>query len=225
MKRIDQTTPSAPVNDPGDSLPQAQLSALVDGELDAAATRFLLRRLEHDGELRRSWEQWHLAGACLRRTPLALLPAGFAARVGAALDAEAAPRRSGSPLRWAGGAAVAASVALLALLAARPPEGSTPVPAAPVASSGQVAEAPVREQDLRPDSARVPARTVAATSGPQLATDRYGRSVITDPRIEAYLVRHNQALQAQGRGGFMPYVQVVAQPAQGTVRPASDGAR
>jgi len=209
---------------PADS--RAQLSALLDGELDAPASRFLLRRLDHDASLRGSWEDWHVAGACLRRTPIVLLPGGFAARVSAALAGERTPRRGHPALRWAAGAAVAASVALLALLAAQPPEVATPPAPEPgaIAAAGEVAESPLRERDLRPDYARVAAQPVAATQGPQLTTDQYGRDVITDPRIEAYLVRHNQALQAQGRGGFLPYVQVVAQPAGGTVRPA-DGAR
>lgn len=204
---------------------EAQLSALVDGELDAQETRFLLRRLDHDAGLRRSWASYHLAGNCMRRTPMLLVPDGFAARVSAALDAEQAPRRGfGTVARWTGGAAVAASVALLALLAARPsPESVGPSPT--IASSGAVAESPLREQDLRPDFSRIPAQTVAATQSRELGQGT-GQGFISDPRIEAYLVRHNQALQAQGRASFVPYVYVVAQPGQGTVRPASaDGLR
>jgi negative regulator of sigma E activity len=223
MNRTDDQSPHALQGIPGDTQPQAQLSAFLDGELDGQASRFLLRRLEHDAALRQCWDDWHVAGACLRRSPIRLLPAGFAGRVSAALEQERVPRRGHAVLRWAGGVAVAASVAVLALLAAQPQPSVAPGPDAPsMAASGQVAEAPLRESDLTPEHARVAAQTVAAVQGPQLATDRYGRDVITDPRIEAYLVRHNQALQAQGRGGFLPYVQVVAQPAQGTVRPAGD---
>lgn len=206
---------------------RAQLSALVDGELDAQASRFLLRRLDNDAELRSSWDRFHVAGNCLRRTPMLLLPDGFAERVSAALDAEQAPRRGiGAVARWTGGAAVAASVALLALLAARPtPEPAAPVPT--IASTGAVAESPLREQDLRPDFSRIPAQTVAATQSRELGQGAgAGPGFLSDPRIEAYLVRHNQALQAQGRASFVPYVYVVAQPGQGTVRPAAvDGVR
>ena len=40
-------------------------------------------------------------------------------------------------------------------------------------------------------------------------------SASSDPAIEAYLVRHNQMIAADGLGGFVPYVDVVSngQPA------------
>lgn len=208
----------------------AQLSALLDGALEPGATRFLYKRLEHDRVLRMQWTRWHLAGACLRHAPVAVMPEGFPARVAAALAQEPALRRGFGPaLRWTGGAAVAASVALLALLAARPPLGPASDPQAePVlAASGAVAESPLREADLRPQHARVPARTVAATQSQQIGragAGQPGTAFLSDPRIEAYLVRHNQAVQAQGRSSFLPYVYVVAQPEPGTVRPASAAA-
>lgn len=207
----------------------AQLSALVDGELAAPASRFLLKRLEHDAVLRRRWASYHLAGACMRHAPLALMPDGFAERVSAALAAERAPRRAlGGVARWTGGAAVAASVALLALLAARTPAEQVVAPEPALASSGAVIESPLREQDLRPDFG-IPAQTVAATQTRELGTGSVdaGPGFLSDPRIEDYLVRHNQAVQAQGRAAFMPYVHVVSQPLQGTVRPlqGAGGAR
>jgi len=41
------------------------LSALMDGELGAEPARFLLRRMEHEPELARTWSRWHLIRACL----------------------------------------------------------------------------------------------------------------------------------------------------------------
>jgi len=205
---------------------EAQLSALVDGELAAPASRFLLKRLEHDALLRQRWANYHLAGACLRRTPLAVVPEGFAERVAAALAAERAPRRAlGGVARWTGGAAVAASVALLALLAARTPTEQVVAPESAIAAAGAVTESPLREQDLRPDFSRIPAQTVAATQTREFddGTAATGPGFLSDPRIEDYLVRHNQAVQGQGRAAFMPYVHVVAQPLQGTLRPVRDG--
>lgn len=100
-----------------------QLSALVDGELGADEARFLLRRMEHDPELSGSQERWQLLGDVMRGQASLLAPAGFSAAVAAAIAAEPAPqaeprravRRSGWRA-WSGGAALAASVAAVALL-------------------------------------------------------------------------------------------------------------
>ncbi|WP_416056827.1 sigma-E factor negative regulatory protein [Stenotrophomonas maltophilia] len=99
-----------------------QLSALVDGELGADEARFLLRRMEHDPELSGCQERWQLLGDVMRGQASVLAPAGFSAAVAAAIAAEPAPqaeprravRRSGWRA-WGGGAALAASVAAVAL--------------------------------------------------------------------------------------------------------------
>ncbi|EMI49055.1 anti sigma-E protein RseA, partial [Stenotrophomonas maltophilia AU12-09] len=99
-----------------------QLSALVDGELGADEARFLLRRMEHDPELAGCQERWQLLGDVMRGQASALAPAGFSAAVAAAIAAEPTPqaeprrqvRRSGWRA-WGGGAALAASVAAVAL--------------------------------------------------------------------------------------------------------------
>lgn len=126
-----------------------QLSALMDGALPADQTRFLLRRLQHDDSLAASWERWRLAGEAMRGlAPAQRLPADFAQRVSAALQGDGAlPQRASAAAvrapawrRWSGGAAIAASLAVVALLAIRPGQepvsGSAPVqvavaPAAP----------------------------------------------------------------------------------------------
>lgn len=128
---------------------QEQLSALLDGELPSDELRFLMRRLEVDADLARRWSRFQIAGAVLRReqTPLRLRP-DFVAAVIERLDAEVVPvaqiplgRRV---LRWAAGGAIAASVAVAALVASRPPvEAGSPGAAAPlVAASAPVAAAP-----------------------------------------------------------------------------------
>nr|HBK47098.1 hypothetical protein [Xanthomonadaceae bacterium] len=68
-----------------------QLSALIDGELPADESRFLLRRLERDEELIGCQERWQLCGDVLRGAACAPAPQDFAAKVGAALAAEPAP--------------------------------------------------------------------------------------------------------------------------------------
>lgn len=141
-----------------------QLSAMMDGELSPDQARFMLRRLQHDGELAGCWERWQVAGDVLRGRGHALLPADFSRRVAAAI---AAPAEDATPavaeaasgtvsrpkhhglMRWGGGA-LAASVALVALFMARQlPDAQAPVlveaaaapqPAAMLAQSEQPAE-------------------------------------------------------------------------------------
>ncbi|HEY2347111.1 MAG TPA: RseA family anti-sigma factor [Xanthomonadaceae bacterium] len=91
-----------------------ELSAFMDGELDAERTRFLMQRLAHDAPLRARWERWQLQSAAMRRTAQPP-PAGFAERVAHAIDIDAQAQpvaRVGRGLRWAGGAALAASLVI-----------------------------------------------------------------------------------------------------------------
>jgi hypothetical protein len=144
-----------------------QLSALLDGELAPDEARFLLRRLQHDDELSGCWERWQLSGDVLRGRIDVALPSGFAARVAAAVAADDAvhaarvPDRSGGPrwLRWGGGAALAASVAVIALFLSRQAP-DTVAPAAP-----QPARIAATSTPPVPSPAPAPTRPVAPASG------------------------------------------------------------
>lgn len=84
-----------------------QLSALVDGELSADESRFLLRRLAHDEELAGCHERWQLCGDVLRGAASAPAPLDFAARVRSAIADEPAPQAQPAPrsaARWRWGA-------------------------------------------------------------------------------------------------------------------------
>lgn len=98
------------------------LSAGIDGELSHEELRFLLRRLDHDGELRRTWVSYHVARDGLRRQLPPLAEAGFVSRVMLAIEQESAV--AGAPrhrwLRWSAGGAIAAGVAAAALMIAQP---------------------------------------------------------------------------------------------------------
>lgn len=168
-----------------------QLSAMLDGELSPDEAKFMLRRLQHDTELAACWERWQVGGDVLRGLRNDLLPVDFAQRVALSLASTAAepaavavaggsrPRLA----RWGGGAAIAASVALLAVFATRqlPEPGAMPEPAAAaplVAQSSSPAAvsagpAPTAVDDAladageRPDSpapAPDPATALAATA-------------------------------------------------------------
>ncbi|TAN09062.1 MAG: anti-anti-sigma factor [Rhodanobacteraceae bacterium] len=148
-----------------DPISRENLSALMDGELAAEPTRFLLRRLEHDPELGATWSRWHLIRACLAadaaQTPNAGIDRKFTARVAAAVAAEAVvvPTHRRRWARYVGGGAIAASVAVAALMLNVPRGPMTPgVPvaqtrAAPaaVAAAGQLADvAPVSNRVAPP---------------------------------------------------------------------------
>jgi len=66
-----------------------QLSACLDGELAEAELDLLLKRLERDPGLRQSLGSYALVGDALRTRRLTVASAGFAARVSAAVAAEA----------------------------------------------------------------------------------------------------------------------------------------
>lgn len=128
-----------------------QLSALVDGELAPDQARFLLRRLQHDRELAGCYERWQLCGQVLRGQFQGAAAPDFGMRVAEAIRAEAAATpaaHTGSRsawARWGGGvAALAASVAAVALLVNHP---QAPVPDAPAVASS------VLEADLVPADA------------------------------------------------------------------------
>ncbi len=165
-----------------------QLSALVDGELNTDESRFLLRRLAHDEELAGCHERWQLCGDVLRGVASAPAPLDFAARVHSAIAAESAPqeyrtRRPVARWRWGGGAAIAASVAAIALFVARErlPQtallasdmpvyattaqmpAASQVPVAPVARKAPVAPGPATPDDIVALAAAVPAAALAST--------------------------------------------------------------
>ncbi len=109
-----------------------QLSAMMDGMLSADESRFLLRRMQHDAELAGRWERWQLFGDAMRGQAGRALPADFNRRIAIAIAADTASQSqvaiavagngsttSRSFVRWGGGAAIAASVAIAALIGSR----------------------------------------------------------------------------------------------------------
>ncbi|MBL8296934.1 MAG: sigma-E factor negative regulatory protein [Rhodanobacteraceae bacterium] len=99
-----------------------QLSALMDGEIERDAARFVLRAVETDSALAKDWSRFHLVRDCLQGRQVLVADAGFAAAVMARIDAEAAPAqaRGSRWVRYLSGGAVAAAVAVVALMASAP---------------------------------------------------------------------------------------------------------
>lgn len=180
------------------------LSALADGELGRDELRFVLRGVAADGALRRRWARWHLARTCLTRQPAVLVDARFADAVMARIGGEARPAVASRWLRPALGAAVAAGVAALALYAIQP----VTAPMAPVATLAQTSS--LRADDLATPIVAQP----VVDLGPALPM-----AAAVDPQFESYLLRHGGAATGAARGGFVPYVYVVA--GSGQVRQAT----
>jgi len=151
------------------------LSALFDGELEGDAARFALKRLGHDSEWQQACGRWQLIGDALRGQATAAAPASLAARVATAVAAESTvqsamlvPKPASRLRRWMGGA-LAASVAVAALLVARPlwqgPTSTTPMQVA----ESEPAAAPVSTPASTPKPAPAPA-VPAPSPAAELAT-------------------------------------------------------
>jgi negative regulator of sigma E activity len=164
-----------------------QLSTLIDGELPPDQARFLLRRLEHDAELRGCWERWQFSGDVMRGQAGTRLREGFAARVADAVAAQPrAPREEDTRglrwLRWGGSAALAASVAVIAVFLTRQsPVLQAPATATPTQVVANVA--PAQTPPAQPRPSRPAAAPAKAPSAPeQLAGVATALAVADAPR-------------------------------------------
>jgi len=167
----------------------SQLSAFLDGELSAEEMDLFIRRLQRDEALKRSLSRYALIGEVMR-TPAngsgVVAGSGFAARVGAAIDAEeasdpvAATPQGGR--RWFGplaGLSIAAGVAVVAVgLMNRSPDPSQGLVAA---GSSSVEDAPVAEANYV-----VPEITV---TGP----------LVPSARLTNYVMAHSEYSSPIGR--------------------------
>jgi negative regulator of sigma E activity len=211
----------------------SQVSALFDGELDAAQTDLVTRRLLKEPALQASWGRYALIGASLRGELLSsprALRGDIASRVRGSLVQEAplAVRRvaalapaadSGSGRLLAWGSALAAGVAVVAILVLRAQAPSAPG----MAAGGLAAVSP--DQPL---SASVTARQYP-TRQPVLATDTAAPSYTTPTddrpagaRLAAplvnYVVAHSEYTTPVAR--FSPLSTVMTgnfDPAENTV--------
>lgn len=142
-----------------DPTSREDLSALMDGELAAEPTRFLLRRLEHDPDLSATWSRWHLIRACLAEDPARMSApksdGDFAARIAAAIHVERTPLqvRRRHWAQYVGGGAIAAGVAVAALM--------LNVPNANLVAPASVAQS----RSVQPDAANA---SVLAAASPVL---------------------------------------------------------
>ena len=230
--------PESATNDLTQLSSREQLSALMDGALPADQTRFLLRRLQHDASLAGSWERWRLTGEVMRGlAPAQRLPADFASRVSAALhgDVVAAPVSRGARtpawVRWGGGAAMAASLAVVALMA-RQPVGEVPsagLQIASVAAPSNQGPASALPEVPSPADAGAAVQAAAAASAVAVASTRPLRSRDASQRRAPARAQASPALDAQvataagssvlGNAGTIPQPDIVTRPWPRSVLP------
>lgn len=234
------------------------LSALFDGELEGDAGRFAIRRLGHDASWRDACGRWQLAGDVLRSHASGIAARDFPQRVATAMAAEAATeeavpaRRAVSPgrarSRWVPAAAIAASMAVVALFAVRPgvdtagPEVARDLaelapPEAPAVSGADTGDAPAGAYRAMPGPA--PAMLASQPESPvrpravggESNRSRVASAVIEPERIEVpELMLADNAIPAELDPSvarpFMPPPEIVARPWPRAVLPgarAADG--
>jgi len=179
-----------------DDSTKERLSALADGELDAAGSTASCSAWSRDAQLRGDWHAWHLIGDVLRSEDLASDPRhdqAFCASLRSRLQAEpvvfapmpavakAASRRfdgQARPGRWTAAGAVAAGLVLVLGTFAVVRPGDPP-------PASQVARA-----DLSAQGVVIPAQAPDASAQPvAIVADN---KIIRDAQLERYLEAHKQ---------------------------------
>jgi sigma-E factor negative regulatory protein RseA len=193
-----------------------QLSVLMDGELPRDQLRFLLRRIDADAELSQRWSRYQLVRSSLRRHPMLPLRVDFAEVLMQRIAHESVPvarRRGAALLRWAGGGAIAAAVAVVALVTTRP-QVENAQPASSVAAANTAVPAP---QDTRPAQAPVPAPALVNFDYAQPASFDTGAGLysgaVAIPRYDVRRRYDANGFNLNGSGSaneFAPYVLLTA---------------
>lgn len=176
------------------------ISCLMDGELSRETGLFLTRRLSTDEELKGTWERYHLIRDCIRQPGTQVPITDFSSRVRMALSEDtAAPVNSWQSRVWlkpVAGFAIAASVALVAIVAVGPAQIQNP---------DVIADSEVQSFTSPNVLPAAPNSQAASFSG---------SAAQSDPRLNSYLVRHNQLVGSVSSQGFLSFVPIVSTAAQ-----------
>lgn len=178
-----------------------QISAFLDGELPGSEAELLLKRLTRDADLRESFGRYALIGEALRKADRSPLRRGFAAGVAAAIDGgglpasapAAAQTRSARWWRPVAGAAVAASVAAVAVVALQQRAVSPALRGgAPVALSARNAARPAEALSYTVPAAVVP--TAAPVQTP---------AMLPAARLTSYVFAHSRYSSVLGQSNVL----------------------
>lgn len=217
------------------------LSALFDGELQGDAARFAMKRLDHDVRWQQAFGNWQLLGDALRGQASMVAPSGFATRVAVAIAAEPVPTAAsaapatavstatGAPARrkWMGGAALAASVAMVAMFVARPfsqdpgtgPGAASPAPTELAATPAPAPAVPAPTRPSAPDAAiEAGAVALAVAEVPRRASERRSRGQSQRAALRAQ--KRQSATPAIARAGTTTAIAVAdSQPPHSPANP------
>ena len=167
------------------------ISSLMDGEIGRDASRFLVRRLGTDDELGATWARYHIARDCLRDPDGGLATRGLRSRISKAIRDESPPISRRLTTGWmkpVAGVAIAASVALMAVLAVGP--GHTPDSAVP---GGDLVE-----------------RSAVPFNSPQgIPASSISTQAASNPSVDRYILRHYQATGANNGRGLVSVIPLV----------------
>lgn len=166
-----------------------QLSALIDGECETPEVGLAILRLCKDKDLQACWERYHLISDALKNNIPEVINTGFCNRLSQAIAAGSPlPAKASFPAySWrkpAAGVALAASVAAVALIglkALSPGDDGSLTLTAAVPAPERVSGAGIEPGDPRP----------------------------FNPRLNNYLVNHNEYASMASVNGMMPYVRMV----------------
>lgn len=184
------------------------ISCLMDGEISREASRFLVRRLGADEELSATWARYHVVRDCLRDQEGGFAREDLCTRIRLAIDEEEKPAAVRRPrargwLKPVAGMAIAASVALVAVMAVDP--GAAPGVQPPGAATESVAAEPF--------------------SSPQgISTSTVASRTVSSQKMNAYLLRHYQATGAGNGRNFVGFVPVIVNAAPSAESEPSDTA-
>ena len=185
------------------------ISSLMDGEVSRETGRFLVRRLGADEELCATWARYHLVRDCLRHQDGGLAGDDLAGRIRHAIERESVPMTPRRAVRdWmkpAMGLAIAASVALMAIVAVGPESQVADPAGAELAGRAEVPSF-TSPQSLAPAPVSQTASLLGTSAG--------------DSRMNAYLLRHYQATGSTGGKGFVTFVPIVIRPAVSRTQPS-----
>jgi sigma-E factor negative regulatory protein RseA len=186
-----------------------QLSALVDNELGEFEERRILEELDRDPQLRAAWQRYHLIRAAIANE-LDHVPSHTSTeRLSATLAAEpvVTTRRSAGQLpRIAGGLAIAATVAGIAILGLQT--------LSPPVTSNATSSSPASMVSAKPAAPRVAGtRAVEPSAAIQTVRSSSTRWDTPEPEdehmLDVYLVQHSEFASAGMRGMLPSYARVV----------------
>lgn len=163
------------------------LSALVDGECEAAELDLLIQRLTKDADLRGRWQRYHLISDALKNNIPEAIDVDFSKRVISAIETDhfLQTHSPPSPSHWfkpVAGFALAASLGAVVLIGLRLTQQDKPMP------SGSLAVAPL----------------ATPRSPDQVATNS-----VLQSRLNSYLVNHNEYASMNSVHGMLPYARMV----------------